>query len=242
MSQVVLYDLPSTPPKASWSLNPWKTRMALNFKGVDYRTDWIEYPDLAPKLKSFGLPPNDRNAPGVSADYSSPAIRFADDTLMMDSWNIIFELEKRYPEPSLHLDDPIVLQVRDLIAVVRDPLMTLTLPKVPDILPERSAQYFYDTRKVRFGMPLSDYYKSKSVEQCWEEVKAPAKQFVDLLNSKDGGPFFLGETLSYADFIFVAFLHFLKRVEVDVFERFLSLDNSFSAIYEASSEWLKKDD
>lgn len=49
--QVVLYDLPSREPCKCWSLNPWKTRLLLNFKGIDYMTEWTEYPDLQPKLE-----------------------------------------------------------------------------------------------------------------------------------------------------------------------------------------------
>jgi hypothetical protein len=48
--------------------------------------------------------------------------------------------------------------------------------------------------------------------------------------------------VSYADFNFVAFLHFLKRVDVEVFERFIAFDQGFATIYDASKEWLKKDD
>lgn len=63
-----------------------KARMVLNFKGIDYKTEWIEYPDLAPTFKSFGLPPNDPNGTGYFMDYTAPAIRFEDGKLMMDSW------------------------------------------------------------------------------------------------------------------------------------------------------------
>ncbi|KAL2159360.1 hypothetical protein VTH06DRAFT_2363 [Thermothelomyces fergusii] len=41
--QYVLFDLPSKDPCRCWSLNPWKTRMLLNFKGVDYRTEWKKF-------------------------------------------------------------------------------------------------------------------------------------------------------------------------------------------------------
>jgi len=27
--------------------------MALNYKGVDYNTEWVEYPDIAPKFKEL---------------------------------------------------------------------------------------------------------------------------------------------------------------------------------------------
>jgi hypothetical protein len=38
--------------------------MVLNFKGIDYKTEWVEYPDLMPTLKGIGLDPNDPNSTG----------------------------------------------------------------------------------------------------------------------------------------------------------------------------------
>ena len=60
---IILYDLPSQKPLAAWSLNPWKSthhlsdpafiradqtaaRLLLNYKGLNYKTAWTEYPDL----------------------------------------------------------------------------------------------------------------------------------------------------------------------------------------------------
>ena len=40
--EIVLYDLKNKHNKC-WSLNPWKTRLILNLKGLKYRTEWIEY-------------------------------------------------------------------------------------------------------------------------------------------------------------------------------------------------------
>jgi hypothetical protein len=66
-SQTILYDLPSKQGTA-WSLNPWKSkhslnpsravlteaaRLILNFKGIDYKTEWVEFPDIEPKMKSL---------------------------------------------------------------------------------------------------------------------------------------------------------------------------------------------
>jgi len=53
MSQTyVLYDIPGKEGKC-WSPNTWKIRAALNYKKVDYKTEWIEFPDIAPKLKEL---------------------------------------------------------------------------------------------------------------------------------------------------------------------------------------------
>jgi len=99
MSQIILFDLPSKDRCACWSYNPWKIRLALNFKGIDYKTEWLEYPDIAAKFKSFGIPPNKKGA-----EYTIPAVRLADGTYLMDSLQIAGALEMVYPTPSLHLD------------------------------------------------------------------------------------------------------------------------------------------
>ena len=61
--QITLFDLRSKEPNRTWSLNPWKSehalivtengtpllivlriaRLVLNFKGLDYKTEWVKY-------------------------------------------------------------------------------------------------------------------------------------------------------------------------------------------------------
>jgi glutathione S-transferase len=186
-----------------------------------------------------GIRPNSKDVPGYYTDYSIPAIQYTDGTREQDSWPIAHELEKRYPSPSLHLEDPIVLKVRDQIARMFDPLRVHFIPKVVRILPQRSAEYFEETREKRFGMPLSEVLKNAG-EDSWEKAEVFAKETGDLLR-KHEGPFFLGETVSYADFIFVSLLRMMERVDEPNFERFLALDSTFPKVYEASKQWLEKD-
>ncbi|KAF2264480.1 glutathione S-transferas-like protein [Lojkania enalia] len=234
---VTLYDIPSK-DGTTWSLNPWKTRMILNYKGIPYKTEWVEYPDLNPILKSCGFQPHDSDMPGYYTDYTSPAVRFEDGECVMDSWKIAQEIERRYPSPPLHLDDPVVVSVRDHIGKLTKPLAAHFLPKVPRVLlSERSAEYFERTRKGWFNMPLSQFEKEQATEERWKEVEQPAKEIADLLK-RQGGPMFLGKTISYADFIFVSFLNFFKAIDAEVYERFLALDSSFATVYEACKQWL----
>lgn len=110
----------------------------------------------------------------------------------MDSWPIAQELERRYPSPSLHLDDPIVVHIRDHISNLMGPIFLHVIPKVPFLLPKPSADYFYETREKMFGAPVQEAAKGAK-EEDWEKAKEPAKEVGDLLR-KNGGPFFLGET------------------------------------------------
>jgi hypothetical protein len=71
--EITLFDLPSKDRNACWSPNPWKgtqvyhiplvplvhtpklisflARLVLNFKKIDYKTVWLEYPAIEPTLK-----------------------------------------------------------------------------------------------------------------------------------------------------------------------------------------------
>ncbi|KAJ4301908.1 hypothetical protein N0V90_004004 [Kalmusia sp. IMI 367209] len=158
----------------------------------------------------------------------------------MDSWKIAKELEERYPTPSLHLNDPIVARFRE-IPIVK-PILAHLVPKVPrNLLNKISADYFYLTREERYKMPLDQLEREKAKEENWEEMKSVAKNIGDLLREKEG-PFLLGETLSYADIVFVTYLQFMKRVDESVFQRYLELDPTFPRIYEASKQWLARED
>ncbi|KAH6614867.1 hypothetical protein C7974DRAFT_319901 [Boeremia exigua] len=241
-SQTIFYDLPSQQGTA-WSLNPWKTRLVLNYKGIDYRTEWVEFPDVEPKMKSLGLAPNTKGSPGYFTDYSIPAITYEDGTSQMDSWPIANELEKRYPSPSLHLDNPVTITIRDHISAIIGPIILQFLSKIPTLLPERSQEYFYKTREAEFGKPLSEVHKEAMVnaEEGWKQAQEAMKEVADLLKKHDG-PFFLGQSVSYADFIFVAMLYFVKSLDEQVFQKLLSMDPVLPELYQASEQWFTKND
>lgn len=167
-------------------------RLVLNLKGIPYKTEWLEYPDIAPTLKSFGLPPNEPTAMA----YSSPAIRISD-KYVMDSRKIADVLEHEHPSPSLHLDSPILEKVEELVPQCTTAMIPVFLPRVPRVLLNPpSAEYFERTRAARFGMGLSQLEKEKGGEQAWTAAEPKWKELGDLLKA-EGGPFFMGKTGRY---------------------------------------------
>lgn len=56
-SSTILYDLPSKGDCKCWSPNTWKVRLPLNFKGIPYTTEWVEYPDIAGKFEGLSVWP-----------------------------------------------------------------------------------------------------------------------------------------------------------------------------------------
>jgi len=244
MPSVILYDIPSREPRTCWSLNPWKTRLALNYKGIDYETEWVEYPDLAPTFKSFGLEPNE---PEATRQYTSPAIKLDDGTkttYMMDSSKIIAALETFSPTPSLHLESDILHQVEEQIPNVRGALAAYWMPNIPrDILGPRSAEYFYRTRAERIGKSLQEMEKRglEKPDKGWEDARPAIEKMAELLK-KNGGPFFMGSTVSYSDFVLVSMMYMYKKVDQSLFDRFVSYDPVFTKLFDACAQWYERND
>ena len=161
----------------------------LNFKGIPYKTEWVEYPDIAPTMKSFGLLPNAEGTP-----YTIPALRIYSDKYIMDSLKIAKELELRYPSPSLYLDSPILPKVMDIIPNILETMRGALMPKIPPtLLNPSSAEYFEETRAKRFGKPLAQLEKENSGDTAWLEVTPVLNELGHILRA-EGGPFALGKT------------------------------------------------
>ena len=112
----------------------------------------------------------------------------------MDSRKIAFELEKQYPEPSLHLDSPVLPEVEARVLKAITPLRAVFMPPIPrNLLNTASVEYFERTREARFGMPLRQFEKEHGGDKAWEEATPALKEAGDMLRA-NGGPFFLGKT------------------------------------------------
>ena len=164
--------------------------MALNFKGFPYTTTWLEYPEIAGALEAKGVTPNASGTP-----YTAPAVEFEDGTVVMESLLIARELERRHPEPSLVVDDPVVDQVLDVMGKIFGACAPELLPPVPQaFLNDVSAEYFERTRAVVFGMTLADLQKAKGGQQAWDAAAPFIHEMAALLKKNPEGPFYLGNT------------------------------------------------
>ncbi|KAI7329894.1 hypothetical protein KC315_g5931 [Hortaea werneckii] len=237
-STTVLYDIANN-AKATFSPNPWKSRLALNFKNVPFETEWVEYPDIEPKFKALGIPPNPEG-PYKFTDYTSPAVRFADGTYVMDSQAIAEKLEILYPEPSFHLDTGL----HDEAAAIIQELMWSLFPDLLHLLPkgilsERSAVYFAEDRKRRFGISLDDLAATKGGEVAWEAAQPSMAALKTFLTSKkkDEGPFIMGSTPSYGDLIIIALFQSLNVVKKESCARLVGYCSEFEKLHEAGNQW-----
>ncbi|KAI1424346.1 putative glutathione S-transferase [Xylaria sp. FL1777] len=239
-SKIVLFDLGSKGPKnQTWSLNPWKTRLVLNYKGLDYETEWLEYPEIKPRLQ--------KHLPEGIEKYTIPTVIMPDGTYIMDSWKIVQAIEKDYPSPSLHLDSPLRERVEGHLFIGREALRPVSSMKIINrLLKEQNHEYWYETRSKAAGMPLEQFEKEYGQDGKSYKEAAPHFQAVTAILKEDAsGPFFMGSTLSYTDFVWAGFLLFCRRIGDDVFQSVLEATGDGDVhlkLLKALEPWSARDD
>ncbi|KAF9443132.1 hypothetical protein P691DRAFT_779056 [Macrolepiota fuliginosa MF-IS2] len=211
---ITFYDLAAKPPLTACSPNPWKARYVLNYKKLPYKTVYVEFPDIETVSKKAGIPPFGKKPDGVTPHYTCPAI--TDDTTgaaLSDSYKIAEYLDKAYPDtPQVFPPGTEALQAAfyDHFFQVISPLWPIVLPRVPETLNERSAEYYTRTRAERFGKPL-DQMEPVGEDRiiAWEKIKASFGQLDGWL-SKSPGKFIFGDTVTFSDFVVASMLQSVK--------------------------------
>ena len=96
---ITFYDIAMRPPtqKTCCSPNPWKTRLALNFKSLPHTTVWVPLPEVSTVRRGLGLPACRKFADGTDF-YTLPIITDASTSSTIgDSFDIAVYLNKAYP-------------------------------------------------------------------------------------------------------------------------------------------------
>ncbi|KAF2153937.1 hypothetical protein K461DRAFT_276998 [Myriangium duriaei CBS 260.36] len=239
--QIILYDLPSRGRRACWSLNPWKTRLVLNYKGLNYRTEWVEYPNVR-RLLEPNVPANPASV--SPAAYSIPTIQLPDGEWIMDSRTIAERLEALHPDAGpIGLLSPWTAKIEAVAPQVWKFLIPDVMAKIPKrLLNEESLSYWYETRGKRFGMPVDELESAKGGDQCYENAAPLIREIGAWLRSSDG-PFLGGHKPCYGDFIWAGLLQCSKRIGDDVLGRLVAADpEPHTALLEACRPWLARDD
>ncbi|OAA73727.1 Thioredoxin-like protein [Cordyceps fumosorosea ARSEF 2679] len=240
LEKITFFDLPSKEPCNSWSLNPWKTRLLLNYKGLDYETKWVEYPDIKPTLQPH-VKPNDTRWP-----FTIPAIKFPDGTWAQDSRVIADLIEARHPEPSAHLDSPYQARIEAVLPRAFRPLMAIGLNQIPRrLLNPPSVEYWVRDRTAVVGGDLAEHEAKNGGTAAFAAAAPGLQEVTAMLKENPDGPFFSGREVSYADFVWVAALYFFKRIGEDVYEGALEASGDRKVhedILKAAEPWLKRCD
>ena len=106
--EIIFYDIASNKPLRTFAPNPWKTRFALNFKGVAYQTQWVQMPDIHNLREELKIPANRTHSDGTPY-HTLPAIHDrAKDKLIGDTFEIALHLDNAYPDsPRLFRPDTV---------------------------------------------------------------------------------------------------------------------------------------
>ncbi|KAL8678370.1 MAG: hypothetical protein Q9186_005264 [Xanthomendoza sp. 1 TL-2023] len=245
--QITLFDLASKPPSKSWSPNPWKVRLLLNYKSIPYQTHFLEWPNITPHLSSLSIPPNTpTDANPTPLPYTVPTIRLPADkggAYIMDSKLIAAELENLYPNPPLVLNTA-EEQILEALAPKFMQIMGATLaPKVAgNILGEESKGYLIAQREKASGLKFAEKGEEEEEEEkAWEDVVPLVREMGQVLRSKkdEEGPFILGKEVSFADFVLVGWMVFLRRCGEGVWERFVGIEPGFGRLWEGCLGWVE---
>ncbi|KAK4166344.1 hypothetical protein QBC43DRAFT_257803 [Cladorrhinum sp. PSN259] len=248
--QIVLFDIPSKPPLDAWSLNPWKTRLILHFKGLDYRTEWLEYPEIAPRLKDHVEPwPANPRTNSAGTTHTIPTVILPSGEYIMDSRKIANRLEELYPSPPLHLDSPYQAKIESAMNKIMNHISPVYIPLIPKrILNEASHPHWYRTREITEGMDLDTLWETQGGQKAFDalEQSGDLQEVTGWLKENDEGPFFLGKEVSYADFVWVGFLVFIKRIgEEDVYGEILKRSGDAGVherLLDAVKQWTVRND
>jgi len=197
--------------------NRYHSRAVLNYKGIPYRTEWVEYPDIAPLSKKLGINPTSQNEDGSPA-YTLPAIHDpSTGTYIADSIVIAEYLEKTYPDtPSVFPNGTIGLQKAFGPSFFKaiNAAWPFILPYVSSKLNPRSDEYFRRTREIAYGKKLEDVVPTGNTRtEEWKKLGKGLETIQSyLVSTDDKGPYMLGDTISWSDLLLFSFLYWFKII------------------------------
>ncbi|KAK0185503.1 hypothetical protein F5146DRAFT_1005487 [Armillaria mellea] len=194
------------------SPNTWKVRYALNYKGIPYHMEWVEYPDIEGLYKSFGMQASATKKDCMTPYYTLPVLHDPSiGAIISESAAIVEYFGVTYPDtPQLIPPGTRALHTAFTAAFesqmkVIGPFLT---PAVNVILSPRSQVFHRKTREESSGVPIEDMI-------LWGEHTTSQLVLVkDDLGKVDKWmmkrhTFVMGETPTFVDFTMSGWIFFL---------------------------------
>jgi len=241
---ITFYDIPSQVPGKAWSPNTFKARIALNYKGIPFTTEWVEYPDIEPLLKKIGGAPTSKKEDGRD-HYTLPAIHDSETgKVVTDSLNIAVYLDEKFPEKPLLFPHgtraAIELFLYHFETNFHRPLRNLLLPPCCNNLNPFSEEYFRRTREASFGCKMEEISpKGPKRDELWTEFQQGLARLSEWYAKNGRGKrYFLGDTFSFADAIMVGNLLWAEKATHDEYVRVASWDSGrWGELVEATRQY-----
>lgn len=213
---ITLYDIWSTAPGRSISPNTFKARVALTFKGLTFKTEWLQLPDIEPRLKEIGAEPTSTGKDG-SPPYTVPVIHdHSTGRIVSDSMRIARYLDETYPDrPALFphgVYAPIEMFDAYFFPTAILPGIELIIYGTMERTSPRCAEHMRRTRDKAFMARVAELAPPNPKRGPLLAAAKDGFSKVARILSANGGesPFFYGNTLSYADIIVVAYLLWIR--------------------------------
>lgn len=164
----------------------WRTRMALEHKGLAYETVPVRF--------------TDKDLIAFSGQERIPVIRDGD-TVVSDSWDIAEYLEAQYPDGASLFGGDVGHGLARFLNVWTDRTLHLALIKlvIADILAhvdDADRDYFIESRSARFGKPPADVQTRSE-----EDLKAFANAVSTIKAALGDDDFLSGSAPAYGDYI-----------------------------------------
>ncbi|KAF8524615.1 hypothetical protein BU17DRAFT_63175 [Hysterangium stoloniferum] len=228
-SIITLYDMATRKgDPAGWNMMGLKARYALSFKGVEFQTVWLEYPEMEPTMRRIGAAPTG-SRPDGSPFFTIPVISDpihrtpkGEATVISDSWKIAEHLDRHYPAPGLLFPDgtkalqSLFLDYANTKIAAHIRLISMSVAVL--WLNDESATYSRKQVEATYGAKIEELCPrgSEKWDHSWTVLQ---KRFSDLAAHQDkNGPestFILGAQVTFADFILLAMLEQLVLTAPD---------------------------
>ncbi|KAK0457217.1 uncharacterized protein EV420DRAFT_1549441 [Desarmillaria tabescens] len=212
---ITFYDIPSKLPINAYSPNTWKARYALNFKGIPYHTEWVEFPDIEGLYKKFNIQASSTQQDGVTPYYTVPLLHDSSTgAIISESAAIVEYLETTYPDTP-RLIPPGTKALHAAFTSAFEPqimaIVPFSIPAVNAILNPRSEAFFRKTREESFGMTIEDM---GPLGELKEKQLALLKHDLGKVDKwmTEGDAFVMGETPTFADVTMCAWMLFLRII------------------------------
>lgn len=203
----------------------------MNFKGIPFKTTWVEFPDIAGVCKEIGVVP----VPNSNTPYTFPVIYDpSTKALISDSATIARYLDEKFPNtPKLIPAETDMLHASFDAAFMSTLLfkwLYLFIPALNSQLSPKSQEYFRSTREAVFGKledmapvgpvrdgRMKDLQNALSTIAKWHEMDGVPKKFV------------MGDKMCYADLTIAAFLLSLRKVLGGNSEEWQAINNQWDS-------------
>ncbi|VDB89218.1 unnamed protein product [Peniophora sp. CBMAI 1063] len=215
------------------SPNAWKTRYTLNYKGLPYKSTFLNFIDIKPTLKALDVPPLEGDFYTVPSIIDPKTGRRISDSLRIAEY-----LDTQYPDtPQLlppgtrEAQEAFEKNVRQPFAFTVFPLILLDFFNT--IIDEKDQAYFKTSREAQFGAPFEAVVPTGDARAAQLEVVRAGVENVHREIEKHAGEgkiFFGGDRPVFADFQLAAtFKSFLMGFGKEYEVNKLILSNEWAA-------------